>query len=238
MSKNAPQFVILPGLNGTDRLLLNFKNTVSSSLDALIIAYPSDVPMSYDEYSDFIKERIPKDRPIVVLGESFSGPLSIRLTAEHANVKALILCATFVKCPVMPILRYINYPFIFRITLPLRLMQAAITGKHGTPEFIQILQDEIKTIRPDVMSTRIHELIHVDYSDHLASVKVPILYLRANHDRIVRQHCMNTILKVNPNVEIARFDCSHLILQTHPRDAWEQINQFLQRVLSDNGVDK
>jgi pimeloyl-ACP methyl ester carboxylesterase len=100
----SPILVLLPGLDGTGKLFAEFLKVIESRIDTLVVAYPSDTPMSYDELERLVLASLPADRPFVLLGESFSGPLAIRIAALLAvdeisslpkiSVPALVLCAT------------------------------------------------------------------------------------------------------------------------------------------------
>ena len=96
----APTLVLLPGLDGTGILFRRFIEAIGASVDTQIVAYPADQPMNYGELETRVREALPKDRPYVVLGESFSGPIAIRLGANPpAGLMGLILCVTFAKNP-------------------------------------------------------------------------------------------------------------------------------------------
>jgi len=45
-----------------------------------LFAYPLDQPLSYAQLTTYVVERVP-NRPFVVLGESFSGPIAIEIAA-------------------------------------------------------------------------------------------------------------------------------------------------------------
>lgn len=49
----------------------------------------------------FVIDAIPRTRPFVLLAESFSTPLAVKLAATNpSNLKGLIICAGFIKNPV------------------------------------------------------------------------------------------------------------------------------------------
>jgi pimeloyl-ACP methyl ester carboxylesterase len=51
-----------------------------------------DQALRYDELLPLVLEHLPTDRPFVVLGESFSGPLAIRIAAVRPPcLRALVL---------------------------------------------------------------------------------------------------------------------------------------------------
>src|ERR1700677_3088878 len=78
----APVLVLLPGLDGTGILSRQFVDAIGESVETQIIAYPTDQPLGYAELEKLVREALPRDRPYVVLGESFSGPVAIRLGAK------------------------------------------------------------------------------------------------------------------------------------------------------------
>ena len=95
-----PVLVLLPGLDGTGILFRQFVEAIGASVDTQTVAYPADQPLGYAELETLVREALPRDRPYVVLGESFSGPVAIRLAAKPpAGLVGLILCVTFAKNP-------------------------------------------------------------------------------------------------------------------------------------------
>ena len=76
--------VLLPGLDGTGKLFSEILKALEGRVATLIVDYPKDVSLGYDEL-EVLKVRcaaLPDDRPFVLLGESFSGPLAIRIAAH------------------------------------------------------------------------------------------------------------------------------------------------------------
>jgi pimeloyl-ACP methyl ester carboxylesterase len=95
-----PVLILLPGLDGTGILFRSFFEAIGARVDAQIVAYPADQSLGYAELETLVREALPRDRPYVVLGESFSGPIAIRLGAKPpAGMAGLILCVTFAKNP-------------------------------------------------------------------------------------------------------------------------------------------
>ena len=95
-----PTLVLLPGLDGTGKLFSEFVKSLGSSVDSRIVAYPKDLALGYDELETLVLAALPRDRRFILLGESFSGPIAIRIAARSpAGLVALILCGTFAKNP-------------------------------------------------------------------------------------------------------------------------------------------
>jgi pimeloyl-ACP methyl ester carboxylesterase len=77
-----------------------FTKVLPEELTPIIISYPKDLPLDYDDLERYLAERIIVEAPFAILGESFSGPLAIRFAVKNPkNLVAVILCATFMENP-------------------------------------------------------------------------------------------------------------------------------------------
>jgi pimeloyl-[acyl-carrier protein] methyl ester esterase len=95
-----PVLVLLPGLDGTGKLFAEFLRVLDLNISTLVVAYSKDIPMNYDQLETLVTAALPTDRPFVLLGESFSGPLAIRIAARRpASLVGLVLCVTFASNP-------------------------------------------------------------------------------------------------------------------------------------------
>src|SRR5450755_3555099 len=98
-----PVLVLLPGLDGTGKLFAEFVQVLSPKVECVVVAYPKDQPMGYGELEGLVVSALPNNRPFVLLGESFSGPLAIRIAARAPKgLVGLILSVTFAKNPYPP----------------------------------------------------------------------------------------------------------------------------------------
>jgi hypothetical protein len=66
----------------------------------------------------------------------------------------------------------------------------------------------------------------------LAQLTVPILYLRANNDRVVFPGAYRHIVKVAPTVIVDSLPGPHLLLQAMPVEAANAVKQFVRQVES------
>src|SRR4051812_4389167 len=93
--------ILLPGLHGTADLFLPLLAAIPPDLPTRIISYPTHEPLSYDDLLRLIDTQLSNEESIVLIAESFSGPLALRYAAMHpARVRAVILCASFIRSPV------------------------------------------------------------------------------------------------------------------------------------------
>ena len=55
---------------------------------------------NYTQHEEVARRELPKDRPFVLLGESFSGPVAVSIAASAPpNLLGVILCVSFATCP-------------------------------------------------------------------------------------------------------------------------------------------
>src|SRR5690349_12020217 len=103
--------VILPGMDGTGKLLDDFAAALKPELDPIVLSYPGDRPLGYSELESLARAALPQDRPFVIVAESFSGPIAVAIGASQpAGLRGLILCCSFVRNPI-PVTRCLA-PFI------------------------------------------------------------------------------------------------------------------------------
>ncbi len=191
----------------------------------MTIAYPPDRPMGYDELPDFVEERLPSG-PIVLLGESFSGPVAMDLaTALPDRVVGLVLAATFADPP-MPRVLYHVARMIDHTWIPKRVINAFVLEFTGRSEIGTQLFQILTALPREVVRVRTTETLRVDKTAELASITCPTLCLFGSRDRLVRRGRTEVILDGVQNCQKAEFDAPHMLLQTHPDHAAKAVDRF------------
>ena len=83
--------VLLPGLDGTGEQFAPLLRELPSTIAPVTVRYPVDRALGYEELLPLALEQLPADCPFVLVGESFSGPLAIRLAAQRPpGLRALV----------------------------------------------------------------------------------------------------------------------------------------------------
>jgi pimeloyl-[acyl-carrier protein] methyl ester esterase len=75
---------------------------------------------------------------------------------------------------------------------------------------------------------RIDSVLHVDATEAFTRLAQPVLYLRATRDRVVSRRCAELIRKLGPSTRVVDVAGPHLLLQTKPHEAWQQIQAFIE----------
>ncbi len=76
--------------------------------------YPTDVTLDYEQLTELAFRELPREKPYIIIAESYSGPIAIALaTRSVGDLRAIVLIASFVARP-------LGLPGLFLARLPLR----------------------------------------------------------------------------------------------------------------------
>jgi pimeloyl-ACP methyl ester carboxylesterase len=67
-----------------------------------------------------------------------------------------------------------------------------------------------------------------DEAARLKALAVPLLYVLARQDRLVRRSSLEAIRLANPDTVVAEIDGPHFILQREPQAAADAITRFIE----------
>ena len=224
--------IILPGLDGLGLMHDDFIAALGPGYDVKAVLYPNQPGLSYNELEILASAALPESGPFILLGESFSGPLAIRLAAANPErTLGLILCVSFVRNP-YPVLAWLR-PLIRILPVagaPVALVTRLVLGKAVSAGLRQSLAELLARISPDALRARLRAVLAIDVSTEFAALKLPVPYLRGKYDRIVPRRASELAARLNPRMRIAEFPSSHLLLQTAPREAAQAVVQFVHEI--------
>jgi pimeloyl-ACP methyl ester carboxylesterase len=226
------KLVLLPGLDGTGILFEPLIRALPKNLSPIVQAYPGDVPLSYEELLPHVQSALPVAEPFILLAESFSGPLALRIAATNPpGLKGVILCASFIYNPTRfpKSCRRLIQPFVFG-RWPAWLGARALLAGYSKPAVFELVQRAHKLLTPAVLAARARAIIVVNAEDALAACRLPILYIAGSRDRLVPKRNPTRILRVNPGVKIVTLPAPHLVLQNAPEAAAKVIAEFADSV--------
>ncbi|MES2935853.1 MAG: alpha/beta hydrolase [Pseudomonadota bacterium] len=221
--------VLIPGMDGTGALFADFIAALGPGIDPIVVSYPVNQALDYAALEAIAGAALPTDRPYILLGESFSGPVAISLAASHpAGLMGLILVGSFARSP-LPALR----PFKKLIdVLPISqkltwLLAPFLFGRFSSSRLRRDLHGALSRLSSATLRARLHAVLDVDFSQKLQQISQPVLYLLASNDRIVPASCSRQLQSLKPEVEIIAFDAPHLLLQAVPVHAAKAVQKFI-----------
>ena len=221
--------VVLPGLDGTATLHSEFLASVAPIFDSVtVIPYPLDRSLGYSELEALVRASLPSGTPLVILGESFSGPIALSIAANPPpNLVGLVLSTTFAKSPV-PLLKPVAALTRFAPVraLPTSFLSWLLLGRWATPQLEASLQNALRTVNPAVLQFRAAAAMRANASASLSSISVPALYLRATQDRLLSPDASRRILSSISRCSVVDITGPHLLLQASPKACARAVSDF------------
>ncbi len=219
------QALILPGLDGTGLGLAPFIAALRPRLEARALVYPADPALDYAGLAEWVRPHLP-DGAFVLIGESFSGPIAVRLAAQRpAGLAGLVLCASFVRAPRSPgspwdASAWARLAGALPLSwLPMRVLAAATFGPGASPEQRAQLRDALAALPPAVLRARLRAVGQAQASHAAARLRCPILYLRARRDRLVSAASADWLQRLQPSARVSTLEAPHFLLQTQAEAA-------------------
>lgn len=221
--------VLLPGLNGTAGLFDPLLSIATDDYAVMVIDYPVDEIKSYAELTEAVLEKIRCiDGDFVLVGESFSGPIAIFLSAKNIpGHLATILVATFVSGPYWQLAKYLPWTVIYWLARPLYALRIKLSTSTNA-SLLKAASAEMQKVKPEVLAARTRAALAVDARAALVKIIIPLVYFRARYDFVVPAWNLKKIIAIKPNTKVVSFNCQHFLLQSVPQAAWQAIDDFVQ----------
>jgi pimeloyl-ACP methyl ester carboxylesterase len=228
--KRRTRAILLPGLDGSGRLFEPLLAAAPRAFDPEPLSYPAEEALGYDALLARVRPLLPRGR-FVLLAESFSGPLAVRLAAERPRgLVALVLAATFLHRPLNPLLhpvRGLVGARLFGLPMPAAAIRHFMAGPDAPDAVVTEVQRAVAAVSPDVLAHRSAEALRVDARAAFAHVDVPILFIAPARDRLIRTDAHADVVAIHPDAEVAWLEGPHMILQRCPHASLARIEEFL-----------
>jgi len=224
-----PLLILLPGLDGTG-LMFEPLLKAMEGLEARVVPYPPELT-SYPDCVAFARKQLPRDRPFLLLGESFSGPVALALAAEHPQgLAGLVLCGSFARNPrpglawTAPLLRLLP-----PLRLPMGLLRRLLLGRWETAPLLALAGRLRLQVPAATLRARLLAVLSLDQTPLLGRIRVPVLVLRASEDRLVPPGATAWLREHLPGLDVFTLQGPHWLLQTRPEAAGRIILDFMGR---------
>lgn len=221
---------LLPGLDGTGRLYDRLTADLTVDFDVQVIGYPVDEFDGYQALADALAPCLPQDRPFLIIAESFAGPLAVLLAAvAPPGLRGVVIAASFLRNPVAQaglLSRVLRFLPAWAPPPPLPVLEAALMGGWKDTEVKRELEASLRLVKPKVLKARLMATLRVDVRVEFQRIKAPVLYLRANRDRLLQSGAEKDFAIFG--VWRIDIEAPHFVFQAVPSPAAEAIRNFLR----------
>lgn len=226
------ELVLLPGLDGTGRLFAPLiKALALRGIAARAIGYPAHEALDYLELERRVRAELPDTKAFVLLAESFSGPIALRMgAAPPDNLRGLILSTTFAARPTSllgPLAGGVRWA---RLRPPMFLLEWFLLGPWSRPSLRADLASALADVPVSVLSRRAFEALRVDAGEASLSQMRPAMVLWARQDRLLSASARRQLSSAIPSARMHELDGPHLLLQTQPKACADLIAEFVATV--------
>lgn len=228
-----PRLCLLQGLDGTGRLYAPLLAALTDIAEVDVLSYDGMQFQDYPSLADTLAQAVRRHDDVVLVAESFAGPLGVLLAHRHpVHVRALVMAASFVRSP-LPFSR-VGAAILQRVppgvAPPLFALERLLAGS-GLPRALHAeFEATVRGIPLQALRQRALAALRVDVTEQLASLDMPVLYLQAGRDRLVCPQAGREVLRVARNARHAVIDAPHFLFQTAPQTAAASLRQFLEEI--------
>ena len=228
--------VLLPGLDGTGELFVDFIAALPESWTATTVTFPTERFLPYTDLRPFVATAVSQLERFVLIAESFSAPLAVWYAATNPpNLAAVVICAGFVRNPLRGwsgAVKVLAKPWLFKLKPPRTILEYFLLGQNVPFGLLQRLRRALERVSPNVLSGRLQEVLDCDARDELRRTSVPLLYVEATYDRLLSVSCKDEFAQLRPDAVFRSVPAPHLLLQREPQKAAGIIMAFISGLAS------
>jgi pimeloyl-ACP methyl ester carboxylesterase len=194
-------------------------------IQTVIVDYPID-EVSIEALEKRVRDKLPES--CIIVAESFSGPIGVRVSADP-RVRALVLCNSFIRSPLWPLLRHVPLAALFAIPIPKFVLRFVLVGSSASASLLEKTQLAIRRVPPDVLAARVRQVLRTNEEATVRALYKPIFYLRGLGDNLVAKKAVEDLHRVRPDAKIVTIEGPHMLLQRSPRECWKVIGTFIEQ---------
>jgi pimeloyl-ACP methyl ester carboxylesterase len=229
----APALVLLPGLDGSGSLFVQFQAALPPHIESTVVRYPPDPPAGYVALEAIVKAHLRSPEPYVLVAESFSGPIALSIAAAAPpGLAGLVLSCSFARDP-RPFLTTLASRYARRLPMP--IADRLLLGRFASAPLRAAVAKLLQTLDADLVRVRLAAVRDADVTAVLPRIRVPVLYLQAAHDRIVPRKAADILAHGLPALVIRRVPGPHFLLQAAPAACAREVAHFLGVTISQAG---
>ena len=213
-------------MDGTGNLFSPLLNELSE-FSCKVIELPISGAQDYSTITGFVKGRLPKE-DFILVAESFSGPIGVALAKEGVkNMKGIIFVATFLSPPNKTLLGFARLlPIKLLSSLPLASIfhKMLFLGFSASKELVTLFQHTVLSLPSSLIKARLSSMQSLVAT--LDDIDLPVGYIQATSDRLVRSNKINNFRDTFKNIIIKTINGPHFILQANPIECAVAISEL------------
>ena len=223
------KLVLLPGLDGTGQFFSRLEAVLDNRVPLQVVKYPTDAMMSLDDYCAYAEAAI-GGGSAVLLGESFSGPIAVKLAAKiPGEVKGLILVATYLKNP-WPRWMIRRAAHTSPTAVPRGWIDAVLSGPDEDRALAAQIAGVMAGFSDELRSARLELVATTDVRAVFQRLACPILALHGRSDWLVPRFALQRALKPMPGARMKVLSGPHMLLQKSAAEAGQVIEAFFNSI--------
>ena len=230
MDTCSPIWTFLPGLHGSAGLFRAVEDILPGGIETDFIEFPTTGKQSYGALSRWLKEKLPEGQKRLLIAESFSGPLAIRLAAERPDdISGIVLAASFCDAPLNPGIAMLPLRPLFMVKPSRSALRHFLIGDDASGTEVAELRAVIKAIPSATLAKRVRTILNLEEGDNPALPKnMPMMILQAQSDNLVPWEAQSRLVSTYPQASVHWIESPHLILQREPQQCVERILEFIK----------
>jgi pimeloyl-[acyl-carrier protein] methyl ester esterase len=225
--------VLLPGLEGAG-LFDDLISALPPALSVSVVRDPMEQFLSFSDLVPLVEEAAPHHKTFVLVAESYATPLAVKFAAARPpNLAGLVISAGFIRNPSGRrswLVRVLARPVLFHLSPPSWLFKHFLIGASPPAGLEARVRAALKLVKPGVLARRLRAVVECDAREELAGTEIPLLYLQAENDNVVRPECFREILSLRPDTALVTIPAPHMLIQSQPRMAAEAIMHFIRQL--------
>ena len=220
--------LLLPGFDGTGELFSPLVAALDDTFVVQTVRYTDSRTLT--GYQTTVLEACPTDDPVIVVAESFSGPIGLQFLANApANVIGGVFSATFAKPPLALIISLAEKLRLASLTIPAvseQILRWFCLNGVSDLSLIRDITTVVRRVGGRTVQSRLAALNAMDATPVLSEIRAPLMTIAAGNDRGIRQRYMKPSLDAPAHRQHVTVDGPHLLLQTRAEQVAAAIHAF------------
>jgi len=219
----------MPGIDGTGNMFSSLTSHWCSREPYLCIAYPASLSARLEAYVEHVAQQITSLDRVVLVAESFSGPIAILLAAKLGQrLAGLLLCASFATTPhpLVGLARRCPAVLIEHGKRQAFLLRRYCVGSNAEPDLVQRLSNTLRGVDSATLTQRLAVLERLDVRSSLRELVAPILLLQAGHERLLSGPAVRNLVVAAPQATVESIDGPHLLLEAKPKVCFQAMARW------------